>query len=273
MSRADGTAGWVLRETLRTELREVTGLRRTWRGATLAVATLLTAVGSPMAARFMPELLNSTLVSAGATLALPDPTVADAWAQWVKNASSLLLVVLVIVVAGSIAGERANGVAAATLAGGRSRTAYVSAKALAHLMVATGTTAAGALACVATAALLFSGEAGLGLGGGLTATALWLVWALDVLALTLLVSAVGRATVLPAAVGVALSLLAPTAALWQPLARWTPVGLTSMASQVAGAVTATDPLASQPIAPVVSGLVLAVALTVAAALAFRRVEL
>ena len=255
----------MARETLRTELTEVVGLRRTWRGPTLLVAVLLTAVGSPLAARFMPEILASSLASAGGNLVLPEPTVADAWAQWVKNASSLLLVVLVIIVAASLAGERASGVAAAALAGGRSRTSFVVAKALAHLVVAAAATIGGTLVCAVTIGALYDGE--LAPARGLAATALWLLWALDVLALTLLVSAASRATVLPAAVGVAASLLAPTAALWEPLARWTPLGLNAMASE------ATAHPGTLHVAPIATGLVLAVGLVAAACLTWRRVEL
>ena len=63
-------------------------------------------------------------------------------------------------------------------------------------------------------------------------SSLWGLGALVTLGLTLLVSACSRATVLPTAVGVVLSLLGPTAAVWEPLACWSPLGLASMASSL-----------------------------------------
>ena len=248
---------------------ELTGVRRTWRGPVLLGAALVTGVGSPVVARLMPELLAGTLgeVAAGA---VPPPVVADAWAQWIKNASSLLLVALVVVAASAIAGERGSGVAPAELAGQgpRGRSVYVLAKAVAvGLSAALAVVLLSALTCAAVTAALFEGVTGPEAGRGAAAAALWGLGALVTLGLTLLVSACSRATVLPAAVGVVLSLLGPTAAVWEPLARWSPLGLAPMASSLASSWDALS------WGPVWTGGAAVVLLVAGAVLLLRRAEL
>lgn len=251
---------------------ELTGVRRTWRGPVLLGAALVTGVGSPVVARLMPELLAGTLgeVAAGA---VPPPVVADAWAQWVKNASSLLLVALVVVAASAIAGERGSGVAPAELAGQgpRGRSVYVLAKAVAVGLSAALAVLLSALTCAAVTAALFEGVTGPELGRGAAAAALWGLGALVTLGLTLLVSACSRATVLPAAVGVVLSLLGPTAAVWEPLARWSPLGLAPMASSLASSLASSWDALSW--GPVWTGGAAVVLLVAGAVLLLRRAEL
>ena len=247
---------------------ELAGVRRTWRGPVLLGAALVTGVGSPVVAWLVPDLLASTLGQAAAG-ALPVPVVADAWAQWVKNASSLLLVVLVVVAASAIAGERGNGVAPAELAGQgpRGRDVYVLAKTTAVGLSALAAAVVSALACAAVATALFEGVTGADLARGVAAAGRWCLGALVALGLTLLVSACSRAAVLPAAVGVVFSLLGQLLALWGPLARWSPLGLVPMASSLA---SSWDALVWGPVWTGGAALVLLVAGTV---VALRRAEL
>ena len=283
MSAITGRGAGAVLETMRVELR---GTLRTWRGPVLAAAAVLTGVGSPLLAHVMPEMLASTLGEAAAG-AIAEPTVGDAWSQWVKNASSLLLIVLVVIAAASIAGERSEGITAAELAGrgARGRGLHVVGKALWLLALTTVVTVFSALACLATTAVLFGGSATWGAGGagaadGALAAGLWALGALTILGITLLVSAASRSTVLPAAVGIVLSLLGPTLALWQPVADWTPLGLGEVASDVAtaaagatGPAAAADALDHLTAAPLLAGIAVPVALAAGAVVALRRAEL
>ena len=72
---------------------------------------------------------------------------------------------------------------------------------------------------------------------------------------------------LPAAVGVVLSLLGPTAAMWEPLARWSPLGLAPMSSSLA---SSWDALSWGPVWTAGAAVVLLVA---GAVLVLRRAEL
>ena len=72
---------------------------------------------------------------------------------------------------------------------------------------------------------------------------------------------------LPAAVGVVLSLLGPTAAVWEPLARWSPLGLAPMASSLASSWDALS------WGPVWTGGAAVVLLVAGAVLLLRRAEL
>lgn len=279
MNAITGRALGAVAETVRVETR---GALRTWRGPAVVGAAALTGIGSPLIARVMPEMLASTLGEAAAA-AIAEPTVGDAWSQWVKNASSLLLIVLVVIAAASVAGERSEGITAAELAGrgARGRSLHVAAKALWLLALTAASTAFSALCCLATTTALFGGSATWGGGGGAAAAgtlaaSLWAMGALTTLGITLLVSSCSRSTVLPAAVGIVLSLLGPTLALWRPVADWSPLGLGALASDVASAATtgavssATGPLAATPL---VMGVAVPVVLVVGAVAALRRAEL
>ncbi|WP_366180324.1 hypothetical protein ABXS69_08940 [Actinomyces timonensis] len=280
MSAITGRGPGAVLETMRVELR---GTPRTWRGPVLAGAAALTGVGSPIIAHVMPEVLASTLGEAAAG-AIAEPTVGDAWAQWVKNASSLLLIVLVLIAAASVAGERSEGITAAELAGrgARGRGVHVTAKALWLLALTVVATAVSALCCLATTTALFGrsatwGADGAGAAHGALAAGLWGLGALTTLGITLLVSSCSRSTVLPAAVGIILSLLGPTLALWRPVADWTPLGLGAVASDVASAAASAGAAgrAAGTIAatPLVMGAAVPVALAAGAAWALRRAEL
>lgn len=283
----------TMTETMRTEMR---GTLRTWRGPVLAGAAAVTGIGSPLLAHLMPELMASTLGKEAAAL-IPDPTVGDAWTHWVKNASSLMLIVLVVIAAASVAGERGEGIAQAELAGRgrRGRSLYVVAKALWLLVLTIAATAASACLCLVTTAGVFGAGAawndGDGAAHGASAALLWALGALTTLAVTLLVSACSRSTVLPAAVGVVASLLGPTLTMWQAVADRTPLGLSALASAAAsgaaeaGAAASAAGSAAQASAtftslgqalgqaPAVTGMAVPVVLVVCAVAALRRAEL
>lgn len=74
--------------------RQYRALRASWATWALAAIALLFAATSPVTARYLPEILGG-LVGGGSggtplpidVSALPDPTPADAWAQWSSNLS------------------------------------------------------------------------------------------------------------------------------------------------------------------------------------------
>lgn len=243
---------------------EATGFVRTWRLKVLLVAAVFVAVSSPILAKYTPQILSSALGSSGADLALPDPTVVDAWTQWVKNASSLLIVVLVVPAAAALAGERSEGIAQQVVAGPTGRAVFVVAKAVVHALVVLVTSLVSALLTWLVASAVFGVAP---LQDALVPALIWAVGALVVVTMTLAVSAASTASVLPAAVGIAVALLGAVPAMWEPLSRWTPFGLATLPGQIV-----TDHSAFTW-APVVSGLVSAVAFVAVAVVAFDRQEL
>ena len=114
---------------LRKELAEIV---RTWRLPVLAGIVLFFALTGPLTALFTPALLKSMQASQpGVIIQLPEPIWRDAYAQWIKNLSQIVSFVVIIVAAGSVAGEVSSGTALLVLTKPVSRKAFVLAKATA----------------------------------------------------------------------------------------------------------------------------------------------
>lgn len=74
----------------------------------IAFLLLFVAISSPIFAKLLPEILKNTPATPGLTINLPEPTVKDAIDQFIKNISQLGVFVLIFVVAGAIADEKAK---------------------------------------------------------------------------------------------------------------------------------------------------------------------
>jgi ABC-2 type transport system permease protein len=72
----------------------------------LIIIFIFVAVASPILAKVTPLLLNSLGSTPGLTIKMPEPTFMDAVDQFVKNISQIALIVLVFIVAGSVADEK-----------------------------------------------------------------------------------------------------------------------------------------------------------------------
>ncbi len=74
----------------------------------VVVVFLFVAISSPILAKITPLLLKSIPTTPGLTIKVPEPTFMDAIDQFVKNISQIALIVLVFVVAGSVADEKSR---------------------------------------------------------------------------------------------------------------------------------------------------------------------
>src|SRR5664280_3027517 len=104
------------------ELREIGA---TWRLYVIPVMLLFCAVASPLLARATPYIVGTV---ANLPLKLPDPTVADAYAQWTKHLGQMALLVVIVSFSSAVNGERASGTAAMALAKGLTPAAFIVAK-------------------------------------------------------------------------------------------------------------------------------------------------
>ena len=80
---------------------------RTWRVWAVGGAFVLFGLIDPVVAKFTNQILSSAL--GDTPIELPDPTHLDAWAQWSKDLSQLLLIVVLVAAAGTVAGEVSSG--------------------------------------------------------------------------------------------------------------------------------------------------------------------
>ena len=237
---------------------------RTLRLPLVAVVFLLIGLGSPLLARFTPELLNA-VAGDQLPIQLPPPTTADSVDQLTKNLNQFGALIAILLAMGSVATEKERGTAALILAKPVGRGAFLVAK-----LVAIGVTlAAGTAVAVAGAwfytLVLFEP---LPIGGILVAGALdWLLllsWA----AITFVGSTLTRSSLAAAGLGfVALIVIGALSAI-PAVAPWLPTGLGGPAR--AFALGTSGP---SVVTPLVGTLGLIATAGVLAWLSFRRQEL
>ncbi|MEI6621193.1 MAG: ABC transporter permease [Actinomycetes bacterium] len=246
---------------LRKEAKEFV---RTWRVWVLCGFVLFFAVTSPLLAKLTPDLVNSLVAGQpGVSIKLPDPTWRDSYAQWIKNLSQIGMLVVLIVGAGMVAGERASGTAVLVLTKPVSRSWFVSAKALALSLSVLVTVALGTVVVqVGTLVAFGAAPADVLWESG----ALWFVSALVLIAMMTLLST-ALSTLAAAGCGIGVYLVVSALTMLRPVAQYSFVGLFSAPSALAAGDA--PPL----VWPLVTAVAAVVVLVGAAALVFRRAEL
>jgi ABC-2 type transport system permease protein len=103
----------------------------------LVAAAVLTVFGllSPVVAKLMPEIFKMFPGAEPFVAMMPQPTVNDAVAQYVKNISQFALIIGILMTMGSVAQEKDKGTAALMLVKPLSRWVFLAAKLVALLVV------------------------------------------------------------------------------------------------------------------------------------------
>lgn len=238
---------------------------RTWRIWVVPGILLFMAVTSPVLARVMPQVMKAVASQQpGFILQLPPPTYLDAYGQWVKNLSQLVLWVVIIATGGVVSAEHRSGTAILVLTKPLSRSAFVAARALASAALLVAATVVGAAACYAATLLLFPGAPFAPLA---QASGAWLAAALMLTFATVLFSSLIEAQAGAAGMGLALLFVLYLTALWRPLAQYGPGGLLGAPAEL---------LAGQPVAlgwPLASAAALSALCVAGAAALYSRREL
>lgn len=248
---------------LRKELREIL---RTWRIWVLPGIVLFFALSGPPLAKVTPELLKSLTAqqSAGMVIQLPEPTFTDAYLQWTKNLSQMVLFAVIIMFGGMISGERKSGTATLVLTKPLSRVAFVIAKFVSQAGLLAGAVLAGGLVTWGVTYAVF-GEAPF--APIAEATLAWLAFGILFVAVMELFSALVDSQAGAAGLGFLVYILLSLATLWQPALDYSPAALvgapTDLVLDKAGGL----------LWPVVVTLALTTLLVVAAARVFKRKEL
>lgn len=246
---------------LRKELLEAWRTRRV-----LVVAIVFTAfgIGSPLLARYTPELVKA-LVGNQLQIVIPPPTVRDAADQFLKNLGQAGILTAVLLAMGSVAVEKQRGTAALLLSKPASRGAYLLAKMLAitaTLAVGLGFAAVGGYAYTT---LLFKA---LPPFGWAAMTALLLLMLVVYASLTFLGSVLTRSSMAAAAIGVGGLVLVALISALPTIGPYSPGGLSAPGRALA---LGTSP--GNPLGPILVNLGLLIGLLLASWLAFRRQEL
>ncbi len=246
---------------LRKELLEA------WRTRRLPVVAIVVAafgIGSPIVARYSPELVKA-LAGGQFQIVIPPPTVADAADQFLKNVGQAGILTAVLLAMGSVAVEKERGTAALVLSKPASRGAYLAAKFLAIAATLGVGLALAAVGGYAYTSFLFETLPPLGWAA---MTGLLLLMLVVYAALTFLGSVLTRSSLAAAAIGVGGLLLVALISALPTIGAYTPGGLS-----VPGRALALGTDAGGLIGPLLVNLGLLAGLLLVAWLAFRRQEL
>jgi ABC-2 type transport system permease protein len=246
---------------LRKELLEQWRTRRM-----LVVAVVFTAlgIGSPLLARYTPELVKA-LAGDQFQIAVPPPTAADAVGQFLKNLGQAGVLTAILLAMGSVAVEKERGTAALLLTKPISRGAFLLAKLLAIGATLLVGLLPAAIAGYAYTAILFEALPPLGWGA---MAGLLLLGLIGYASLTFLGSTLARSSLAAAAIGIGAMVVLLILSALPSIGPFTPSGLDAPGAAMA---VGKDPGAL--IGPVLVNLAGVAAVFGIAWLVFRRQEL
>jgi len=212
-------------------VKELQEIVKTWRIWVIPGMVLFFAVTSPLLAMLTPKLIASMAESQpGVTIVLPPATWTDAYAQFLKKLTQVVLIAVVITGAGAVSGERSAGTAVLTLTKPLARGAFVVAKVISQWMLLIVCSALGLLLCAVLTRTIFGPSPVWPL---VHAVLLWLSYALLLVTVMTLFSAAFAARGAAAGGGLAFFFLGFLIAIWEPALRFTFVGLLPAAGKAA----------------------------------------
>jgi ABC-2 type transport system permease protein len=236
----------------------------------IVVAAVFAFIGllSPLAAKFTPEIIRMVPGAEQFADFIPEPSIGDVMAQYVKNLTQFGFMIAILFGMGAIAGEKEKGTAALILSKPMPRWAFVCSKFTAQTLVYIGGFLIAAACTLYYTWFLFGPVDG---GAFMFSNLLLMVWFMTYVAVTLTGSALTRSVGAAAGVGLGgavLLMLSGNLPWFGPLM---PGGLVAWASQL-GLGTSPDPVTANGGA-IAMALVLIVMCVLGAMAAFERQEL
>jgi ABC-2 type transport system permease protein len=242
--------------------KDATEQLRTNRLVVMAVIFFVVGLGSPLLAKYTPDIIRA----AGSTgLAIPTPTQQDAIAQLAKNLTQFGAFAAILLAMGSIAGEKERGTAAFVLTKPASRLAFLVARFGGLSMTLAAAVVASGVGAYFYTTVLFAAPPP---AGFITGCLVLLLSLLVLAAVTFLGSTLVRSSIPAAGIGLAALVVAATVAPIPHAGRFSPMGLISLATDLALGRTPSDWAG-----PILVNVGIVIAAMLAAWLAFRRQEL
>jgi len=186
-----------MKNSLRLFAKEMKEFLRTYKIYVVPGIFLLFGFGSPILTKLMPQMLGSMLDEIGVTL--PQMTWVDSYLQLFNNLTQIGILAIILTTMGTVVDEKNRGVAHLVLTKPVSRAGYMLAKYAANLLLVSTSTFLAFFSTWFYTDILFEGTQ---YTPGLTAAALYLVYAAVILALTIFSSTIAKSTV--AAGGIAI---------------------------------------------------------------------
>ncbi|HOG46699.1 MAG TPA: ABC transporter permease subunit [Anaerolineae bacterium] len=203
---------------------------RTRRLLVLSVVFLFFGLLGPITAKLTPELIKLASASApGLVFNLPPPAMPDAIAQYIKNLSQMLPLVVLLVTMGSVVGEKERGTLPMVLAKPVGRGAVLAAKYAGLVVTLLVALLLGAVATYYYTQVLFGG---LGLGAFAATNLVAALYLLVVLSLAFLASTLARSTVGAGALAFGFWVLLLVAGSLPRIGPHTPTALLNWAAQL-----------------------------------------
>ncbi|MEZ4642156.1 MAG: YhfC family glutamic-type intramembrane protease [Chloroflexota bacterium] len=202
---------------------------RTKRVLVVLAVFVLFGLGSPLLAKYTPQML--TMVEGAEQFAdlIPQPTQADALVQYIKNLTQFGFIIAVLLGMGAVAGEKDKGQAAMILSKPLPRWAFLLSKFTAQaLLYAAAFVIAGAGAYYYTLILFTPFQ----FGPFLLGNVLLLLWLLTYTAVTLLGSTIGKSIGQGAGIALVGAVILLLAGSLPRIGSLAPAGLTAWASQL-----------------------------------------
>jgi ABC-2 type transport system permease protein len=213
-------------ESLRKELWQQWRTKRALVAGTVIVLFGLT---SPLLARFTPEILGSIEGAEQFANLIPEPTVRDAYAQYIENLTQFGFIMVVLIGMGAVAGEKEKGTAAIILSKPLPRWAFVASKFLAQALVYLAALIVAGLGALLYTVVLFGP---IDVGRFILMNGLLYLWLAVFVAITILGSAIGRSTGAAAGIGLGLAIFLLVGGSFPAIAPLAPAGLVGWAGQL-----------------------------------------
>lgn len=171
--------------------KEVKQQWRTRRFIVVGAVFIVFGMVSPLLARFLPEILGSVEGAEQFAGLIPEPTIADAVGQYIKNLTQFGFVLAIVLGMGTVAGEKEKGTAAMILSKPMPRWVFITSKFVAQTIVYVISFIIAAISAYYYTYFLFGPPAA---GPFMLMNFLLLVWLMVFAAVTLLGSTIGRST-------------------------------------------------------------------------------
>lgn len=246
--------------------KELMEIMRTSKIIILPALFLFFGVMSPLAARYMNEILSLVGEQQGVSIRFPDPTYVEAYAEFFKNLYFMMIIVTILVFAGTVAEEKTKGTIVLVMTKSLSRNGFIMGKLTAAILLFTFSYVLGTAICMYYTSLLFAEFINPGILAG---TAVFWLFGLLMLTLTLLTSLLCRSMSTSAVFAFAGYLLVSAIASLPYIGRYSPGALQGLSSELASG----SGLPGDALAPATVTFILAAALTVSALFIFRKQEL
>ena len=248
---------------LRKELMEI---MKTSKIIILPALFLFFGILSPLSARYMNDIMSLVGEQQGISIKLPDPTFVVAYEQFFKNIYFMMIIVTILIFAGTVSEEKMKGTIVLVLTKCLSRNGFIIGKLLAAILLFTFSYVVGTIICVYYTSLLFPEFINTGIWVGL---AVFWLFGILMLTLTLLTSLLCRSMTTSAVAAFTGYVVVSAIAALPYAGRYSPGALQGLSSELAsGSKVPVDALI-----PAAVTFSLAVALVITAILTFKKQEL